>query len=156
MAKLYADYDAVISLVDFYGFRQKSTRTIHELETEIVEEIKKKGISQFDPRKLVPYIQKHELEALLFTDVDAFHAKEGVTQDEIIKLTRIRKMFPTPEDIDDGAYSTPRKRIGRIVKNYNKVADGRVIAKEISLDKMRKECTGFGKWLTTLESLANT
>ena len=77
MAGLYYNFDAVTSLVDFYGFRGKGDRTVEELEEHLAQEIQKKVSSGWDQRKVIPYVQKHEFEGLLFSDVSAFSVMTG-------------------------------------------------------------------------------
>lgn len=62
-------FDAVTSLVDFYGFRDKGSRTVEELEELLARKIRQKIPG---PKAVIPYVQKHEFEGLLFSDVTAF------------------------------------------------------------------------------------
>ena len=67
MAECYHNYDFVTSLVDFYGFRRRESRTVEELEQQILQEVGRKLLRDLDARKVIPYIQKHEFEGLLFS-----------------------------------------------------------------------------------------
>ena len=51
MAGLYYNFDAVTSLVDFYGFRGKGDRTVEELEEHLAQEIQKKVSSGWDGKE---------------------------------------------------------------------------------------------------------
>lgn len=146
MRYLQRSFDAVTSLVDFYGFRDKGSRTADELVLAIQERI-----GQSDERFVFPYVQLHEFEGLLFSDVRAFgKALDGVPLSE---LAAIRSEFPTPEDINDDPATAPSKRIGRLIPRYRKRLHGPSIADEIGLDTIRKECARFDVWLRRLESL---
>ena len=152
MFGLYRGHDAVTSLVDFYGFKKKGSASACELEVEIREQVHQRIRSGGDRRKvLLPYVQRHEFEALLFADVDAF-SYIGVDEDGVGRLQRIRSQFDTPEDINDHHDTAPSKRISQVVR-YSKVADGPVVAAEIGLAKMRAACPRFGAWLARLEAL---
>ena len=153
MAGLYYNFDAVTSLVDFYGFRGKGDRTVEDLENHLAKEIRKKVSNPWDGRKVIPYVQKHEFEGLLFSDVSAFSVMPVATGPLVEELAEVRSRFPNPEDINDNAYTAPSKRIKSIVPGYQKVVDGVLIAKETGLDAIRAACPRFAEWLAKLESL---
>lgn len=155
MVELYQSFGAVTSLVDFYGFRAKGKMTVEELEKHLNGKIQKKIGCGWDQRKVIPYVQKHEFESLLFSDVEAFGALMGVTEQNIRKLNEARSQFSTPEDINDHQDAAPSKRIARIVPRYEKAVDGPVLAMEIGLKTIRTKCPRFCEWVTRLESLGN-
>ena len=152
MVKLRQSFDAVTSLVDFYGFRDKGDRTVEELEEHLIERIEGR-IS--DARRVFPYVQKHEFEALLFSDVAAFKAIGPEADGAVETLAGIRWQFATPEDIDDDPENAPSKRITGVVAGYRKRLHGPLVALEAGLENIRRECPRFGDWLTRLEGLAN-
>ena len=153
MARLYPNFDAVTSLVDFYGFRGKGDRTVEELEEHLAQEIQKKVSSGWDQRKVIPYVQKYEFEGLLFSNVSAFSALTGATDRFVEELGEVRSRFPSPEDINDNADTAPSNRIKSVIPEYQKVVDGTLIARETGLDTIRAECPRFAEWLAKLESL---
>ena len=155
MAGLYHNFDVVTSLVDFYGFRGKGGRTVDQLEEHLEEEIQKKVSDQWDRRKVIPYVQKHEFEGLLFSGVRAFSTLSYSTDRGLEELERIRAMFPTPEEINDNPNTAPSKRIKNVLPEYQKVVDGTLVATEIGLDTIRAECPRFASWLGRLESLTH-
>lgn len=152
MVDLHWNYDAMTSLVDFYGFQDKGDRTVEELEERLIERIEER-IS--DARRVFPYVQKHEFEALLFSDVAAFKAIGPEADGAVGTLAGIRRQFETPEDIDDDSENAPSKRIARVIPGYKKVLHGPPVALKAGLAKIRAECPRFGAWLTRLEGLAN-
>ena len=153
MAALYYNFDAVTSLVDFYGFRGKGDRTVEELEELLAGEIQHKVSGQWDRRRVIPYVQKHEFEGLLFSDVRVFSTLAYATDAVLEELSKVRSMFPSPEDINDNPNTAPSKRISRLLPVYQKVVDGPLIASETGLDTIRSECPRFCAWLAKLESL---
>ncbi len=111
MAYLLDFFDAVTSLVDFYGFRRKGNQTVDELEEDLARQIRKKLDRRWHSEKVLPYVQRHEFEGLLFSDVDAFANAIDAPEESIEELRRIRAEFPTPEDINDNRDTAPSKRI---------------------------------------------
>ena len=155
MAYLLDSFDAVTSLVDFYGFRRKGNQTVDELEEDLARQIRKKLDRRWHSEKVLPYVQRHEFEGLLFSDVDAFANAIDAPEESIEELRRIRAEFPTPEDINDNRDTAPRKRIERTIPRYKKVVDGPLLAMETGLAVIRAECRRFNCWVTSLESLGS-
>lgn len=155
MSLLYHNFDAVTSLVDFYGFKGKGLLTPHDLEQSLLDSIQVKIRRNWNARRVIPYIQVHEFEALLFSDTTAFPAgvATALSPEMLDKLAAIRQQFPTPEHINDNPNTTPSHRIIDIIPRYNKVAAGPLIAQDIGLPKIRQECPRFNAWLTRLENL---
>ncbi len=153
MAGLYPNFDAVTSLVDFYGFRDKGTRTVDELEDHLAKEVQSRVSSHWDQRRVIPYVQKHEFEGLLFSDVRAFSALASVTDHQVDELGVVRSLFPSPEDINDNPDTAPSKRIKNVLPGYQKVVDGSLVATKMGLGTIRAECRRFDEWLARLESL---
>ena len=154
MSGLYWSFDAVTSLVDFYGFERKGSATVEELEAKVRDRVHKNIRRGWDERKVFPYVQRHEFEALLFADVAAFLAID-VGEEGVGRLQGVRSRFDTPEDINDHRDTAPSKRILQVVPSYDKVAQGALVAAEIGLEKMRSACPRFGVWLGRLEALGS-
>ncbi|MDE2664416.1 MAG: DUF4276 family protein [Gemmatimonadota bacterium] len=146
MRALKASFDAVTSLVDFYGFRGKGTMSADDLLRAIRE-----SLGPFDERFVFPYVQMHEFEGLLFSNVDAFAIV--LPEAPVADLRSIRSEFDTPEDINDSPTTAPSKRIKRLIPSYRKRLDGPPLAAEIGLNRIRSECPRFDAWLRRLESL---
>ena len=154
MSLLYHNFDAVTSLVDFYGFKGKGSLTPRELEQRLLSNIQAKIHRNWDARRVIPYIQVHEFEALLFSDTTAFPAIiTTLSPEPLAELTAIRQQFPTPEHINDNPNTSPSHQITTIIPRYNKVVAGPLIAQEIGLPKIRQQCPRFNAWLTRLENL---
>ena len=113
MVRLYWSFDAATSLVDCYGFRSKGVRTAKELEECLRERTHQKITRNSDPRKILPYVHRHEFESLLFSDVSAFSQLPDAPTDPQTSSQKIRSRFPTPEDINDNQSTAPNKRILR-------------------------------------------
>jgi hypothetical protein len=103
----------------------------------------------------MPYVQRHEFEALLFSRPDAFDLEEGWTNEQRQELESIRSQFATPEDINDDPRTAPSKRLAQTFSSprYRKTLHGPLIAEQVGLDAMREACPGFAEWLSRLEAL---
>ena len=153
MEALYWSFDAVTSLVDFYGFRgREDAETVDELEERICQAIRGKLPGSFDPIRIVPYVQRYEFEGLLFSDVNAFQMIKA-SNESLRKLQDVRAQFPTPEDINDRPETAPSKRIAGAMPGYRKVVDGALIAEKTGLPVIRRECPRFNGWVGRLNAL---
>ena len=54
MARLYHSFDAVTSLVDFYGFRDKGNKAVEDLEAYLLREIAKRVGRRWNCRQGLP------------------------------------------------------------------------------------------------------
>ena len=102
--------------------------------------------------RLVPYIQVHEFEALLFADISKLASYHSEHKAAIRELERVRPKFPTPEHIDQN--DPPSKRIAK-VPGYDKPTSGVLTAIDIGLAKLRAECAHFNDWINRLERLGD-
>jgi hypothetical protein len=101
--------------------------------------------------QFIPYIQAYEFEALLFSRPEAFAARFPGRADAAVVLRSVRAGFPSPEHIDDD--NPPSKRIRSVLPDYDKVADGTILARSIGLATIRLACSHFDEWLRRLESI---
>lgn len=106
-----------------------------------------------DPR-LIPYIQLHEFEALLFTDIKQLDW-EYLEHDHAIRQLANETHQLNPELINDKPDTTPSKRILRQIPEYDKVTAGNYILEKIGITALRRQCRHFNEWLTQLETLNN-
>ncbi len=104
-------------------------------------------------QRLIPYIQLHEFEALLFSDPSAFLEAFPGNQAAVAQLTAIRAQFDDPEDIDETPGRAPSQRILDVLPDYQKPVAGVLIAQRIGLAAMRRECRHFNEWLNRLLAL---
>lgn len=140
MRLLSHNFDAVTSLVDFYGFRGKRDRTADELVSDLCEGLR----GNLGPRarfdRVLPYVQLHEFEALLFSRTEAFLSVPDACASSVAKLQDVRIRFPSPEQINDGKETAPSKRILKCLPRYRKEVHGPRIARRIGLTAIRTEC----------------
>lgn len=102
--------------------------------------------------KFIPYIQKHEFEALLFSDNCGF---EELYEKKIYTKTQaIIEAYPNPEEINNNPDTSPSKRLIHILNEdgdtYDKVTEGNLIAEDVGITKMLEKCPRFKTWIKTL------
>ncbi len=157
MARLAGMYSYVTSLVDYYGFSQKGNLTVVQLENSInlrVNKLMLDSQGRLRPRQRVfSYVQRHEFEGLLFSDVHCFSQVIDVPVTSMDNLINIRSDFPTPEDINDNSTTAPSKRIEALFPAYRKRNHSPLIAEAVGLQRIRDECPRFNEWLARLESV---
>lgn len=136
---------------DFPGLKQASDirdpyEKVRILETDLAGDI--------ESRRFIPYIQLHEFEGLLFSDVHAIDAvlRTHYGHSQLTMLQEIRAQFRTPEEINDDENTAPSKRLTALYPAYDKVAFGPRIAQRIGLNILRQECPHFNEWLSRLET----
>ncbi len=153
MFRLFHDFDAVSSLVDFYGYRGKGEKTIDELEGQLAGEVRRKLGAQWRSDRVFAYVQRHEFEGLLFSNVEAFADAINASEQTVTALRSIRASFATPEEINDDRQTAPSNRIKSVLRSYHKVRHGLLVAQTIGIDVMLAECPRFSDWVKGLESL---
>ena len=152
MSNLGHDFDAVTSLVDFYGFKRKGNRSAVELEKEVQDRLAKRLGERFDSRYVFPYVQVHEFEGLLFSDVRPFGRMFG-DKGLVGELQAMRDEFEFPEDINDSEHTAPSKRLEQAIPGYRKNLYGARLAAAMGLACIRAQCPRFDGWMTHIDRL---
>lgn len=103
---------------------------------------------------LIPYLQLHEYEALLFSELPAF-AYAGVPQAVIDAWQLELANFADPEHVNNSRLTAPSKRLIARWPQYEnaKVQLGVLVAIEIGLPRIRQQCPRFHQWVSALEQL---
>ncbi|WP_439490708.1 DUF4276 family protein [Algoriphagus sp.] len=94
---------------------------------------------------LIPYIQKHEFEALLFSHIPGFE----IVIDDLKQLEQIQSildMYPNPEDINNSPQTAPSKRLVNIF-NYDKTLHSELILDEVKMEDITQKCPRFREWI---------
>ena len=102
--------------------------------------------------RFIPYVQLHEFEGLLFSDIKVFY--EQIPQKELVGTEELKETFAqydNPEMINDNKETSPSYRLKRIILGYNKVVYGNILAEAIGLEKIREKNPRFDNWLSSLE-----
>ncbi len=106
--------------------------------------------------RLLPYIQLHEFEALLFCDLSKLGESFPCRRSALAALAEETDRLESPELIDDTPDGAPSKRIIACAPEYanEKASAGPLAAAAIGLKTLRNRCPHFGQWVERLESLA--
>lgn len=96
----------------------------------------------------IPYIQRHELEALMFSERSGF---ELVIDDEkkMEDIDEILQKYPNPEDINNHPDTAPSKRLEKIF-GYEKTSDGSLIFEMIGFGNILQKCPRFSEWINSI------
>jgi hypothetical protein len=114
-----------------------------------IETVQTRGTQRF-----IPYIQLHEFEAFLLVDPDKLITMYPDKQSAINRL-KIDIGNMEPEKINDSQHTAPSKRIIKHLPNYEgqKAQVGPLVAEDIGLGRLRKECPHFNEWIDMLEKI---
>ena len=107
--------------------------------------------------RFIPYLQLHEFEGLLFSNIGVFYSqfsnKEIVGEDELLEIFA---NYDNPELINNTKETSPSHRLKRIIRGYDKVVYGNVLAEAIGLERIREKSPRFNCWISKIESLNST
>lgn len=159
---VYESNVLVSTLIDFYALpkdfpKYEEAKTIVNrenrlafLEKAIVEDMEAEKENSFP--NLLPYIQLHEFEALVFSSMDAIKSLYSNEDAKFNQLEQIIAAYPNPEDINDSPQTAPSKRLknNQLIRGYNKVTDGIMIIEEAGIENVLNKCPRFKTWVETL------
>ena len=154
MSHEFHAFDRVTTLVDFYGFKDRDGRSRADTERAILDKTSALTTG-FDARFVLPYVQLHEFEGLLFSDPAAFEwVQDGWSEDVHQALSDVALAFESPEHINDSPEAAPSKRILKILPDgaYSKTEHGPLIAESIGIDAIRAKCPAFNEWVGKLQA----
>ncbi|MGR4859838.1 DUF4276 family protein [Bacteroides pyogenes] len=129
---------------DYPGYTTDSQNLPH-----IEDSIKENIPAVADSSCFLPYIQRHEIEALMYTNMDGFNIVVDY-ETQLNELQDIIDSYPNPEDINGGLETSPSKRLMKIFP-YEKTTDGVMILEALSIDDIRAKCPRFNEWMEKLE-----
>ncbi len=141
----------ITTMLDFFRLPNDfPNHSLNKLEVPEIEcGIRAELSGVFPPQCFLPYIQIHEIESLMYTNMDGFELVVD-REDQQKELREIIESYENPEDINGGAETAPSKRLKKIF-NYEKTADGEMILEALNIDDIRVKCPHFNEWLTKLE-----
>jgi hypothetical protein len=149
----------VTTMFDFYalpsdtpGMQTLPKDTIYCQIEYVEKQIQQDLLQEINQDNLVPYLILHEFEGLLFSEPEAFSLC-NLTSAQTSALKTIREQFETPEHINNGVATAPSKRILAVYEDYDKIIDGNIVAGEIGLHTMKRECPHFSQWISKIEGL---
>lgn len=155
------EHGTVVSmLVDYYGIKDnflfpgweasKLISNKHDRMNYLFNAMKEDIDSDLQYR-FIPYMQLHEFEGLLFSDIKAFQRNFTDSEMSIEKIARTIQEHPNPEEINNSPQTAPSKRLLDAIPEYNKVVYGSILAEDIGLNIIRSKCPLFDEWVRALE-----
>lgn len=145
--------EKVTLFIDFYGLPTDTPScnpSILDVYSRVAF-IEKEICDHVSCNNLIPYLNVHEFEALLFSDTNEF--KVIADENSILELENIKNSYGNPEFINNSPNTAPSKRIISLIPTYKKIIDGTRILNEIGVEKVRNNCLHFNKWVHDLENL---
>lgn len=150
----------VTTLIDYYGIT-KGHGFPNWVETQGISDANKRValleqgmMDGFDDKlcsRFIPYIQLHEFEGLLFSNIDVF--ERVIPKEDLVGIEELRQTvetFDNPEMINNSRETSPSHRLERIVRGYEKVVYGNYLAEAIGLNRIRERCPRFNHWIESL------
>lgn len=164
----YKEAPVVSTFIDLFRFPVQSSEHAEEemlkkhsenpnIEARIkgLEDVLQGVVQKIKPYDhFIPYIQKHEFEALLFSDASAFNEHAAIQKD----IEKVLAAIPNPEDINTTETGHPAKRLESIYaahkKKYNKGADAVNLAEMAGIETILEKCPRFRAWIELLIATA--
>lgn len=157
------DYERHIftTMIDFYALPDdfpefSKSSTIYDPYTRVAA-LEKSFSEAVSETRFIPYIQLHEFEALLFCGIQHLAIIYPKCEKQCEQLTKDLQKAGNPELINNGPTTAPSKRIIKAIEgekkthyNYNKPTTGKMVTKEIGIDKLREKCQHFNEWIEKL------
>ena len=152
--------DAIITtLVDYYGMGTDFPDYLKCQKLPFVDDRIKRLEEAMQiaigSHRFVPYLQKYEFEALLFSAGNSL--TKYLTERTCAAIAAVRQEFSGPEEINTG--NPPSYRLNNLLKEYEKVgykktSTGPILALELGMDTILNECPRFASWVDKLAQRA--
>ena len=108
-------------------------------------------------RRLIPYIQRHEFEALVLAGLESLETLlDEATDLRGVQNLRAIVQSKAPEDINDGPFTAPSKRLKQHIPSFRKTVHGVLTVQAAGLHALRQACPRFNAWVQKLEALGRT
>ena len=145
------------SFIDFYrlennfpGFNESAQIQDKNARTRYIEDSIKDNIPY---KNFLPYIQLHELEGLLFTDINGFELLPDITLKAKEEIKMIIESYPNPELINEGETTHPSARLDKLIPNYKKPLRIIALSRNIGIEKILEKCPRFNSWIKEIVRL---
>lgn len=104
---------------------------------------------EYDGKFFFPYIELHEFEAMLFSDVTRL--EETYFEYDLTALRKCIELQSNPELINDGVETAPSKRIINCIDCFDKANTGVDVLEKIGIENIAKKCFHFSEWMKRIE-----
>lgn len=136
---------------DFPSVREHGAEQDTRVRVELLEGAMARVIND---SRFIPYLQRHEFEALVLAALDSLgELFEDASDRAGILALRASLGTVLPEDINDGKSTAPSKRLLRYIPGYQKAIHGPLVTEAVGLGVLRARCPRFDAWVARLERL---
>jgi hypothetical protein len=150
----FIDYYGLYSKYDFPLWNESEKIVCHNERMDAIEKGMCDDIQENFRYRFIPYLQLHEFEGLLFNDIDIIYSQ--IPPEDIVNKEELEDTFANydnPEMINNSKQTSPSHRLERIIKGYNKVVYGDILADAIGLHRIRNKSPRFNNWIEKLENI---
>ena len=147
---LLVDYYGIKDSYSFPGWEESKGIASKEARWKFLCDRMSADIAPELAQRFIPYMQIHEFESLLFSDIDVFKNNFDNSELDFSVLEEAVQEFPNPEDINTRPTLAPSKRLIKAIPGYEKIIYGDCLASEIGLKKIREKCPLFNQWFSYL------
>jgi hypothetical protein len=121
--------------------------------TAEVDAIEAAWTDHFTEPRFVPYLQRHEFEALVIAHPPALDEVAPAHLAGIRAVIHPTASAPSAEDIDDGPTTHPSARLAQAISDYpdRKASYALWALQDAGLDRVRQRCPRFDAWLARWE-----
>lgn len=152
IVSLFVDYYRIRDSYNFPGWMDsKNIADIYERMRYLFERMSL-SIDLTLRSRFIPYIQLHEFEGLLFSDISVFPNNFTKEELDFSLLEDAVNSANTPEEINNGPNTAPSERLKKAIKGYDKIVYGSCLAYDIGLKTIREKCILFNEWIGKLEN----
>ncbi len=157
LLRLFNDSSATIvtTMLDYYripadfpGFNEKPSGDCYQR----VKFLEDKFYLDIDRRNFIPYLQLHEYEALILSQIGKFEKVFPEKNEKIEMLRKLNASYKSPEEINENPQTAISKRIKEIFPEYEKILHGQLILIDAHLNEIRSKCPHFDSWLKKIEN----
>ncbi|NOQ63821.1 MAG: DUF4276 family protein [Methyloprofundus sp.] len=108
------------------------------------------------PERFLPYIQAHEFEALLFSDIGGITCVNQSWESATEELKLIKSQAKSPEYINDLPETKPEAHFKRLLHSpsYRKIRHGSIAMKNVGLSAMERDCAFFSEWVNNIRKFS--
>ncbi len=149
LPRLIHSFDHLSTLYDFYGFTRRGNHDAASLTTAIAETVPEQW-----RHRLIPYVQLHEFEALLFAVPEITVEQLGGSAKSLQKMQQAVAAAGNPEAVNDSPQTSPSHRLFDLFGTaFQKKIHGPKIIAAAGLPAIRAQCPRFDAWIARLEAL---
>lgn len=146
--QLPTDFPGYATAMGFDDHKQSIEYLEKELHADIIQQVPYRLQNHF-----IPYIQLHEFEALLFTDLTVLECEYLEDKDkQALNTLRRETKDLAPEEINNGPETAPSKRLLNALA-YRKGSAPALWLELITINRIRMKCPHFAAWIDALNDL---